>query len=191
MAMCSNCGNSPRMVSKSGNELSRCEDCQRAYWRQKKQESQGYKRRGTRTRNEVMATRETPVEATRTCKECHETKPIEEFPKNGQYRKTVCKGCYATLVNEASQAKKSKPRKHGPAILVNGRQSTGAIPSRVIKPPVLFVDRVNNQFLLCVLESEVPMGKTTDFIIGFYQQLGYRVVDAVELKPEVIEAAGD
>ena len=39
MSDCSKCGDAPRMVSKSGVELSRCADCQRDYWRTNKRQN--------------------------------------------------------------------------------------------------------------------------------------------------------
>lgn len=36
MAMCCKCGSAPRMKNKNGRELTMCETCQRAYWRETK-----------------------------------------------------------------------------------------------------------------------------------------------------------
>lgn len=188
MAMCSNCGTKPRMISSSHKELSRCEDCQREYWRRKKQASQGYKARGTRTRNEAMATREKPVETTRTCKDCGETKPIDEFAKNGTYRKKVCKACYSLYVSEGKRG-----HAHGPAITLKDGLSSVVVAGRRIKASVLFVDRVNGRMVLCEVMSEKPISNdaTVPHICAFYAQLGYRVVDAVELVPDTGESAAD
>jgi len=39
MTECSKCGDAPRMVSKSGVELSMCAECQRGYWRTNKKKN--------------------------------------------------------------------------------------------------------------------------------------------------------
>jgi hypothetical protein len=120
--------------------------------------------------------------------------------KNGK-RLTMCVDCQREYWR-AKQANKRQPSaKQAPvktvktAVKLRGAKPLAhATPQhRDIRPGVLFVDRQHGRFILCEMMSEkaITSEDTVKHTIGFYQQLGYRVVDVVEVLAVSAESAAD
>jgi len=111
--------NNPRMVSKSGKQLTKCEDCQRAYWRNRKRDEHGYKprtsNRGAKSGNFGSIKKST--KPTRKCKQCKKKKPLDAFaPWGNNSRKRTCKACDGIANPKTKSAKKDGNH----VLLVNG-----------------------------------------------------------------------
>lgn len=170
MNKCIQC-DKPRMVSPTTGKLfPRCEEHQREFWRECKRGGSGYVKRSA------------VKEMERECRSCGETKPLSEFPKNGDYYKHDCKVCYSDIVAEGRRGTPDAP----PRMI----QKVVALPTVTVgMQRVLFVDRANNQMVLCEVLSEMPLHeRTLDMIMSFYRQQGYRVLDTVV---ELMAEAGD
>lgn len=106
----------------------------------------------------------------------------------------MCADCQREAWREAKSAKpKAKRKAHGPVIKLKDNLSEVVLPGRNIKPSVLFVDRHNGRLVLCEVMSETPIRHeaTIAHICQFYAELGYRVVDVVEVLPVAAESAAD
>ena len=147
--ICNECGKRPCKVSNSGKVLSKCDECQKAYWREQKALKSGY--------GNVV---DKPL--VRRCKECRTTKPVEQFGKWGTGYRSTCLDCETT----APKPKKVKPKKQvvkqdgTHILLVNGNQ---VVLAQVIsekasaKNPSLLVNFYESQgySIQHVFESEV------------------------------------
>jgi len=101
--------NNPRKISKSGNMLTMCEDCQRKDWRNRKRDENGYQPRKKGNWSTIKS--DNTSETSRKCKQCKKRKPIEAFGMYGKNRKRTCKAC------EGLSESKVKPPKGGKHVL--------------------------------------------------------------------------
>ena len=103
--MCIECGGRPRKVSKSGKQLTKCDECQREYWRNRKRDEHGYQPRGAKSGNFGSIKKST--NPTRKCKQCKKKKPLDAFaPYGTSNRKRTCKACEAVTKPKPKSAKK-------------------------------------------------------------------------------------
>ncbi len=124
------------MMKKNGTGyLTMCESCQREYWRDSKVKRHANK----------------PAETSRICKTCGEEKPIEDFPKNGKYRKRSCKSCYSSLVAHKRTGRKPKTK----------RATKTVTPVTSQRERILLIDPVTNRHILCEVMSERPVKPST------------------------------
>jgi hypothetical protein len=112
---------------------------------------------------------------------------------------TMCKACQREAWREAKAGKPrstpAKRTKRTAGIALPGSTPAPAVTPqrRDVRPGVLFVDRVNNRMVLCEVMSETPIRNdaTIPYTCQFYAELGYRVVDVVEVMPVPAESAAD
>lgn len=133
--------------------------------------------------------------ATNLCCKCGEAPRMKS--KTGKLL-TMCEDCQREYWREkkARQTTGSASAKQPPvktAVKLRGAKPLAhATPQhRDVRPSVLFVDRVHGKFILCEVMSETPIShaSTVAHICQFYAQLGYRVVDVVEVLPAAESAA--
>jgi len=173
--MCGNCGKEPAKQKSDGTYYRMCEACQE-YYRKHKRDQTGYVARGERTHDVAVKERiaagiEREPETVRVCKQCGLSLPIEDFPKNGAYRKTVCKQCYSSAVS--SGKRRSKPVATAPS------------------EKLVLIDKRRGRAVMCRIETitDLPEGVSVGSLARELLHKGYRVMVA-EDKANA-ESAGD
>ena len=148
--ICNECGKRPCKVSNSGKVLGKCDECQKAYWREQKALKSGY--------GNVV---DKPL--VRRCKECRTTKPVEKFERWGMGYRSVCTDCKAPKSEPTPKATpkptpKAQPKQDGSHILiVNG-----------------------NQVVLAQVISEKASAKNPSLLVNFYEAQGYSIQHVFE-----------
>jgi hypothetical protein len=158
---CTICRKNPRLISSTGKELTQCQECQRASWSRAKHKK---------------------ALADRPCRQCGRTLPLEQFPKNGAHRKTICKACYSQQVTAAKSKSASIRERIAPipAPVLPTPQPVAAQPTALV-----FLDPATHRVLFCDVVSEKIIGdRNLPHIINTYLAGGYRVVVATEQSQE-------
>lgn len=155
----------PRHVSRGGQQLTRCQPCQREEWKRMKQAK-------------IVAPHGLQLAPERRCKVCAEVKTLDAFEevRPGHHR-ALCADCRRAQERDRHYARR------GPVKATAQSAAFSPVSALITFPvgTVLLVDRLRGQAVAVQVLSEIPSGaKRMEHLIAAYQAQGLRIIDAVE-----------